>query len=319
MSDSSPTATADDSIRHHSLLRYILLRIVVTPIRALAGFGQSIAVKEQVAGMPQGVTRRRIEVQSRDPGRTINVDVYETAGAGPRPVNINFHGSGFIIPSLGTDTAFCALLAKETGAVVLDSDYRKAPESPFPGAFNDAVDIFNYVKSQPASFDPSKITLSGFSAGANISAALAVHYGPLEIKSYVSFYGNPDISTTVPPPQTSEFEQGVNLPGPMRDLFYAAYMLPDQDRADLRLSPILAPIERWPKHVFITCGTADGLWEPGKRLFEKLKEGGVDVQWMSVEKAAHGFDKEKRGASEAKDAKIRSAYEAAIATLRKGY
>ena|ERR1700761_5027410 len=72
--------------------------------------------------------------------------------------------SGFIFPSLGTDTEFCALLASRVGCIVLDCDYRKAPEYPFPAAYEDAQDIVTHVASHSSSFDAGRLTMGGFSA-----------------------------------------------------------------------------------------------------------------------------------------------------------
>lgn len=85
----------DEKQYYHTGLKYIALKTAASAIRALAGFSVAKEASQAISRVPDGVTRRRIEVQSRQSGRTITVDVYEKAGngeSGPRPVHLNFHG-----------------------------------------------------------------------------------------------------------------------------------------------------------------------------------------------------------------------------------
>ena len=50
------------------------------------------------------------------------------------PIYINFHGGAFIMNDKEMDDPYCRYLANQTGCVVLNIDYVKAPESPFPKA-----------------------------------------------------------------------------------------------------------------------------------------------------------------------------------------
>jgi len=240
------------------------------------------------------------------------VDVYakgqELKGS---PFLLNFHGSGFVLPSLGSDAEFCAFIASTTSFVVLDCDYRKSPEWPFPAAFNDARDIANYVLSQYA---PSALALSGFSAGGNLAMSLAVSLDIDVVNALLVFYGNPDLEATHPPPSNSHIS-GLQLPTWLRQFFYRCLVLQTQDRADPRLSPMNAELIRWPKEVFLACGEADNLHRAGELLADKLrsrKQG--QVEWMSIENEAHAFDKHPKAASKAR---VERMYKAARDTLER--
>ncbi|KAL8292389.1 hypothetical protein RQP46_001001 [Phenoliferia psychrophenolica] len=178
---------------HPLSLEYLWLKLVALLLRATVAWTYRSEIPNQRALIPAGVSVSRVNVPSRDKGRSIDVDVYsrETMGAsGPRAVHLNFHGSGFVVPWLGSDTAFCARVAAEADVVVLDCDYRKAPEAPFPAAHNVTHDVFAYLLSQPTSFDPTRITASGFSAGASLALTLATTLPPSSLAGVISFYGN---------------------------------------------------------------------------------------------------------------------------------
>ena len=68
------------------------------------------------------------------------------------------------------------LLVIETGAVVISVDYRRPPETRFPGAFEDAFaaasDIFNRVAEFGG--DAKRLGVAGDSAGGNLAAAAAI-------------------------------------------------------------------------------------------------------------------------------------------------
>lgn len=89
-----PPITASTVLLHPWSLKYLYLKVVATLLRSLTGVAQAREFKRALMLLPAGVTRRRIQVPSRDKGRTIAVDVYERerASEGPRAVHLNFHG-----------------------------------------------------------------------------------------------------------------------------------------------------------------------------------------------------------------------------------
>ena len=196
-----------------------------------------------------------------------------------------------MVPSLGSDVDFCALLASK-GTTVFDADYRKAPEFPFPAASHDVEDLVAYLHRHAADFDVQHLTLSGFSAGGGLAMTAAVTQPQGTAAGVACFYSNPDMTRNYPAPDDKSFDSGMVLPGWLRAFFYRCYVLPGQDRGDPRLSARFAKIERWPEHVFLACGMADSLHDAGKMLVEELKGNGhQDATFLSVEREAHGFDK----------------------------
>src|SRR6202453_4853887 len=87
-----------------------------------------------------------------------------------------FHGGGWVAADLETQGRQARLLAIEPGAVVVSVDYRRPPETRFPGAFEDAFAAVRDVIARIAEFggDTARVGVAGDSAGGNLAAAAAI-------------------------------------------------------------------------------------------------------------------------------------------------
>ncbi|KZT28928.1 hypothetical protein NEOLEDRAFT_683179 [Neolentinus lepideus HHB14362 ss-1] len=93
------------------------------------------------------------------------------------PLVVIMHGGGFSAGGLDSETQASRLLAKELGTVVVNVDYRLAPQHPFPAAPNDCWDATKWAHANAATLgaDPSKgFILFGTSSGGNLAAVCAV-------------------------------------------------------------------------------------------------------------------------------------------------
>src|SRR5882724_1360411 len=92
------------------------------------------------------------------------------------PTVVSFHGGGWVAGDLETHDRQARLLAIETGAVVVSVDYRRPPETRFPGAFEDAFAAVRDVSERIAEFgsDAGRLGVAGDSAGGNLAATSAL-------------------------------------------------------------------------------------------------------------------------------------------------
>jgi acetyl esterase/lipase len=86
------------------------------------------------------------QIPTRD-GSKITVRIYtpHKEVQGGHPLLVIFHGGGFCIGGLETEEMNSRLYCKELGFVVVNVDYRLAPEHPFPTPVNDAWDAVKWV------------------------------------------------------------------------------------------------------------------------------------------------------------------------------
>src|SRR5271170_3266256 len=92
------------------------------------------------------------------------------------PTIVFFHGGGWVAGDLETHDRQARLLAIETGAAVVSVDYRRPPETRFPGAFEDGFAALRDVLARIAEFggDTARVGVAGDSAGGNLAATVAI-------------------------------------------------------------------------------------------------------------------------------------------------
>src|SRR5580704_3526669 len=92
------------------------------------------------------------------------------------PTVVFFHGGGWVAGDLDTHDRQARWLAIETGSVVISVDYRRPPETRFPGAFEDAFAAVSDVARRIDAFggDAKSLGVAGDSAGGNLAARAAI-------------------------------------------------------------------------------------------------------------------------------------------------
>src|SRR5882757_6875313 len=100
--------------------------------------------------------------------------VYAT-GRTPAPTVVYFHGGGWVAGDLFTHERQARTLALELEAVVVSVDYRRPPETPFPGAFEDCLAATKWAAANVGTLggDAARLAVAGDSAGGNLAAAVA--------------------------------------------------------------------------------------------------------------------------------------------------
>lgn len=102
--------------------------------------------------------------------------IYVPYGAGPFPLLVFFHGSGFVLCSLDTHDGMCRNLCAGAGCVVASVDYRLAPEHKFPAGPDDCLYATRWAAAHADELgaDPARIAVGGDSAGGTMAAVTAL-------------------------------------------------------------------------------------------------------------------------------------------------
>ncbi|WP_051062228.1 alpha/beta hydrolase [Ilumatobacter nonamiensis] len=109
-------------------------------------------------------------------GAELDVRVHRASSEPGQPIVVYCHAGGWILGDLEHSDHLCRRLANQTGAVVVNVDYRLAPEAPFPAAFDDCVAAFRWARdhAQDIGGDPDRTALAGESSGGGLAAAAAL-------------------------------------------------------------------------------------------------------------------------------------------------
>ena len=245
-----------------------------------------------LAGDEQPVARvedRRIP----GPAGAIAVRVYWPSTGRRLPALIFAHGGGFVLGNIESADRPCRALANLSGAVVINVDYRLAPEHPFPAAVDDFDAVTQYVAEHADEFgiDPHRLAVGGESAGGNLAAVTAIvarDRGTPAIAFQLLIYPQVDM-TDVDRPSMREFASGYFITREIIDYFTGHYLSRASDPLDPRASPLLASDLTGLPPAFIMTAECDPLRDQGEEYARRLQQSGVKVMLKRYDGMFHPF------------------------------
>ena len=241
---------------------------------------------------------------------------------GPKyPVVVNLHGGGFTMGTAKDDGRWAAMVLDNVDAIFVSVEYRLAPEHPFPTGVEDGVEALLYLAARSDEFgiDPTRMAMSGFSAGGNMCFAIPLRLQahlesikneiqskafqaapssapPLpEIVSIIAWYPNVDNRLTRDERRAACVRPDKTLPPILTNLFDESYM-PD---IDAKLSPYASPAAAsdesltaaLPDNITIYLCEWDMLMQEGEVFAKRLTALGKKVRYVILKEKRHAFDK----------------------------
>lgn len=252
-------------------------------------------------GLGPRVRMRDHAIPTRD-GALLEARTYRPADIDPAtvlPVYFHLHGGGFHFGTLATSDATCAGLALLTRSVVFNVNYRHTPEHPYPTAWDDTQDAFEWLHDhigdeETGMFgDPQRVVMGGISAGAELTASFALQQSlgkaatsrpPLAgqilmIPALVQMECYAPVVKQLRDPSVSSYVQ--NKDAPILSInackhFTKMLKLENPDENDVRLNPgnaTAAQVKGLPPTVFGIAGF-DPLRDEGTLYAKRLAEAG---------------------------------------------
>ncbi len=261
------------------------------------------AALEQAYGMKYGsadlVAKEEIYFPGTAGDPQVRALLYRPKGAeGAVPGMLHIHGGGWIAGTADIMASFCADLSSQHGIVVLSVDYRRAPETVFPGPHNDCYAALEWLHTNASELgvDPARIAVLGDSAGGNLSAGIALRArdeGKIALKAQFLLYPALDDRTgtdqaPVENPSTGEF---VVTRKYVRQLYQARL---GTDPLDAQQMTYFAPTRATDlanvAPMFLAVGSVDLFLDEDCDYALRLSRAGVPVELHVYRGVFHAFD-----------------------------
>ncbi len=210
-------------------------------------------------------------------GNTIAMRLFSPPGlSGALPAVLYIHGGGWVLGNLDSHAGVCADIASFTGCRVIAIDYRLAPESIFPAALNDCLDcLVHLIKhASELQIDVNNISVTGDSAGGNLSAAVAMvcREQNIALTSQVLIYPGLGGDHTLP-----SFDENADIPGLSRDdmqYYFQSYIGGKESPSSLAAPLTATDFSQLPRS-YISVAEFDPLRDEGVEYADKLRQAHV--------------------------------------------
>ena len=268
----------------------------LTPERARAEL-VALAESRKDVPLPELASVKDITVDGA--AGPIAARLYES-GKTPAPTIVYFHGGGWVAGDLFTHERQARTLARDLEAVVVSVDYRRPPETPFPGAFEDCLAATKWAAANVAKLggNAARIAVAGDSAGGNLAAAVAqaCRDGGPRLAAQFLVYPATDLlgrygvaAENARYPSRQENAEGYFLTGDAMRFFASHYLPRPQDGEDPRASPLRSDTLAGVARAVICTAEFDPLRDEGEAYADALKRAGVEVAYFREPGMVHGY------------------------------
>jgi acetyl esterase len=200
------------------------------------------------------------------------------------------HGGGWIGGHLGVCDEPVRAIANETGAIVVATTYRLAPEARFPAQANDVHAALEWLLANASRLgvDTRRIALVGDSAGGNLMAVTAIRARDAGLKLAAQVLIYPVIDRRCKGGSKTEYGEGYLITKPAVDWFWDHYLAKPEDIENPLASPLntkdlggLAP-------ALILTAEYDPSRDEAVEYFNALEAAGNDARHVLLKGLIHG-------------------------------
>ncbi len=222
-------------------------------------------------------------------GATLDTLVIEPVRhEGELPCMVLYHGGGFVLKASFAHHSMAKLYASSLPCKVVYTDYRLAPEHPFPVPAEDCYCTYKWALERAGG---AQMIVAGDSAGGNLALAASLMARDRGLRM-------PDAALLIYPVtdrrmETDSMKRYVDTPvfdAKLSKMMWDAYLgrgLPERIEY---ASPLeTASFARFPP-AYIEVAEFDALRDEGVILCEKLRAQGIPAEIHEVKGACHGFE-----------------------------
>ncbi|MBN1007051.1 alpha/beta hydrolase [Amphritea pacifica] len=228
------------------------------------------------------------------PGGELALRCYRPEGADELAGAVLYlHGGGFVVGCPRDYDGVVSQLSRLSGCLIVQVDYRLAPEHPYPAAVEDCYAALCWLADAATELGvtPGQIALAGDSAGANLAAVCALlardNAGP-SVRQQTLIY------PTASGPDTlydsyDKYGEGYTLTNRSMVYFMEHYLSGSAEPVDFRLAPLDAENLSDLPPALIQVAGFDPLRDEGIAYAEALQQAGCSVSLIEYPQLVHGY------------------------------
>lgn len=226
------------------------------------------------------------------PDEDIELRIYTPDGPGPAGALVYFHGGGWVLGDLDSHDETSRRLCREAGIVVVAVNYRRAPETTYPGAAEDcyAATVWTAEHAAELGIDPARLAVGGDSAGGNLAAVVAL---------MARDRGGPPLAfqLLIYPMTSADFDrashrdngEGYLLSSRGVRWFWDQYVPDEKQRDEPYAAPLRAQSFAGLPPALVQTAEFDPLRDEGEAYARALEQAGVTVTATRYDGLIHGY------------------------------
>lgn len=224
------------------------------------------------------------------PGGPLAIRVYRPPSVAALPAVVWYHGGGWVLGSLQTHDLLCRALAAMTPCCVVAVDYRRAPETRFPGAADDAWAALRWTLDAAGGLgaDAARVAVAGDSAGGNLAAVTARRARDRDLAIALQVLVYPVTDADFDSDSYRRYAEGLNLTRDEMRWFWGTY-LDGADPADPDAAPLRVGDAAGLAPALVQVAECDVLRSEGSAYAERLIAAGVPTRLTHYPGMLHGF------------------------------
>jgi len=211
-------------------------------------------------------------------------------------VILHFHGGGFISGDPVAHEVYLRDWARETGALIISVDYSLAPKHKWPTPVDECFYVYKWlVENNPWGINPTKILVTGDSAGGNLVFTTTYKTITENIRvpdGLLAAYPAVDLTKDTVTPSRILFINDVLVPYHALLVCHEYYFPPGTDTKNPLCSPLYADdslLKNLPEELAVLTAGLDPLNDDVMKYIQRLEGLNKPVQHYNYRGVPHGF------------------------------